>query len=123
MSEDNTELFFACAFHETRLSDGVENGNATTHVVNKFFGDVFIYSNKILFFVIVAGTKNFVHNVTIIREKDKAFGGPVQAADGKNAARIIDVINDVVFYISSSSADDAGWFIEGEISGGDFFTD
>ncbi|MPN50503.1 hypothetical protein SDC9_198130 [bioreactor metagenome] len=56
--------------HLTFLGDGTEDWHTSPHTTDKVISDRLIYRHQILFFVIVTGTQDFIHQVAVVGQKD-----------------------------------------------------
>ena len=99
-------------FHFALLRHRAENRYARPHAADKLIGHRLINGDQILFFVIVTGAQDFIHQIAMVGQKDQPLGVFIQATDGENAFAVVYEINDVVAFAVFGSADDANRFIQ-----------
>ena len=104
-------LYMALAGH------GVEDRDTIAHIVNESLGDRLVHRDDILFFVVVAGPQNLVHDVAIVGEEDEPFAGLIESPDGEDPRGVVEVVDDVVgFHTCVGGADNAHRLVKCQIN-------
>ena len=103
-------------FYKTFLGDSAQYRNAIAHFFDKGRGDGSLYSDQILFFMIVPGAKNFIDNIPIIGQQDQTLTVFVQTANRENALWVIDKVDNIVLLSSGiGGAHNSAGFVKGQI--------
>src|SRR5690554_4135643 len=116
LGKDDSKRELVELFHETFFGDRPQDRNPVTHSLYKRFGDRALHGNQVLFLVVVPRPKNFVHDISVARQKDQALAIFIKPSDREDALGIVDVIHDVVLLPPGvGSANNTARFIESDI--------
>ena len=105
LNQRNTKHKRRFFLHLTFFGDGAENRHTGPHPTDKVISDRLIDRHQILFFVIVTGTQDFIHQVAVVGQKDKSLRIFVQTTNWKHALAVIHEINNVVALAVFGGAD------------------
>lgn len=104
-------------FHLALFGHGTQDGNALTHPPDEGSVDGLIDGDDVLFLVLVLLAQDFIDDVAVVGQENQPGGGFIEAANMKNALRIIQEVDDVVLVLAVSGAGNAGGLVEGEVNG------
>lgn len=117
LGEDDPECVGPEGFDFTFFRHGTQDGESVAHALDELRGDGRLDGDDILLVVLIAGAKDLVDDVPVIRQEDEALGGLVQSADRKEALLVTDEGDDVFRLFRVCGTDDADWLVEGDIQG------
>ena len=105
-----TELVvFVCFARKRHLS---VNFHAAHHATQELIIDRVIHFGQIFLLVLVFRAQDFVDDVAVAGQQDQPFRILVEPANRKDAARMIDTVDDVAVHVFFSSTGDANRFVK-----------
>jgi hypothetical protein len=69
--------------------------NTCTHLAHKFGSNEPVYYNYILLLMIIAGSKYFIDDISIVREENEPVRIFVEPANGENTLRVAYKVNNI----------------------------
>jgi len=115
LGKNDAEAAAALLPYEALISNGIQYGHATAHVLHELGCHCLVHIDDVFLFVVVAGAQYFINDIAVIGQEDEAIRVFIQPAYRENALRVIDEVDDIGAVLNIGGGGNPNRLIEGYI--------